>query len=337
MHTKLVKSIQKLIFLACLGTLLFLHPHLCQAQQSEVALTAIPPRLGDDFSLKAKPGEKIQTTIRVRNTSPQPITIKTTVEDFILDEDGQTPIPLNSDEHVSSRWSLASWIRISPEEQTIQPQKDTVVNVLIDIPADALPGGHYAVILHQPDNLQQDTPGSQSSIGQRVGTLVYFLVDGPINEEAVIRDFHFPRFTEYGPVPFSFVVENLSDVHIAPQLGVEIYNLFGQKIDTISIEGRNVFPFIGRTFKGTWNRKWGIGPYTAKVIMSYGSQGQVAIATTSFWLLPITLVLAILLGIIILLVIALLIKKRISKRSDYQKKKIETLEKKLQQFENDKH
>ncbi len=301
---------------------------------AEVSLTAIPPRIGDDFNLKGLPGEKVQTTIRVKNTSDQPVTIATSAEDFILDEDGETPVPLNIEDDVSSRWSLANWLRVSPTTQTIPPKKDAVVNVLIDVPADALPGGHYAMVLHQPVNEGQDQAGSQSSIGQRVGTLFYFLVDGPINEEAFIRDFSFPNFTEYGPVPFSFMVENVSDIHIKPQMGVEIYNIFGKKIETITIDSKNVFPFIARKFEGEWNRKWGIGPYTAKIVMSYGSQGQVAIAQTSFWLLPITLILIVVVSILAILFILFFIGGYSRRKTVQSNKKIKALEKKIKELED---
>ncbi len=300
----------------------------------QITLTAIPPRLGEDYKLKAKPGEKIQTIIRVRNNSDETITINSTIEDFIIDENGETPIPVNDE--VSGRWSLAAWTTISPQEQTIAPGKTTNVNVVIDVPADALPGGHYAMVIHQPKPAGQSESGAQSAIGQRVGTLVYFLVDGPINEQAFIRDFVIPGFTEYGPVPFSFLVENVSDIHIRPQIGIEIYNLFGQKVQNIPVETKNIFPFVPRKFEGSWNRVWGIGPYTAKVIMSYGSQGQVVIVKKMFWLLPIKIVIAGLLIIMALTAITIMVRKQLVEKRKLEQQKINLLEKKLAELEKEK-
>ncbi len=301
---------------------------ITKAQQ--VSLTAIPPRIGEDFKLKAKPGEKVQTTIRIKNTSGQPIAIESALEDFIIDEDGSTPIPI-SDE-VSTRWSLSSWSIVSPKNQIIAPGGDANINLLIEVPEDALPGGHYGMVLSQPAN-QGAAAGSQSSIGQRVGTLVYFLVEGPINEEAFISNLSFPQFTEYGPVPFSFQVENVSDIHITPQISVNIYNIFGKKVETLQMEAKNVFPFVPRQFSGEWDRTWGIGPYTAEVIMSYGSQGQITIAKTGFWLLPITIVISIIVGLLILIVLLSVIRKQLVEKQQYNKKKIEMLEKKLSEME----
>lgn len=232
------------------------------AQLTESSITAIPPRLGEDFTLKAKPGEKIQTSVRVRNGSSEKLLLKTTAQDFIVGDNGETPVPI-TDTDLSNRWSLASWMILTPSVNEVAPGQSVTVNVIIDVPANALPGGHYAMITHQPTTANNNPagaggPASASFLQQRVGTLVYLMVEGPINEAAFIRKLTIPHFTEYGPVPFSFEVDNRSDIHIHPTLSVEIYNIFGRKVETIPIESKNVFPFIPRAFSGQWNRIWGV-------------------------------------------------------------------------------
>jgi hypothetical protein len=317
------------------------NPNALAVAPDSVTLSAIPPRLGDEGNLKAKPGEKIQAVIRVRNSSQQAMTIQTTAQDFIIGEDGQTPLPVSS--NVSNRWSLASWMMISPETQTVGSLQTAQVNVIIDVPPDALPGGHYAMIMHQPAtggvgaNGEPIAAETASAISQRVGTLVYFLVEGPINEEAFIRNINFPSLTEYGPVPFSFTVENVSDVHIRPQVTVDIYNLFGQKVDTLIVEQKNVFPFVSRDFEGQWDRVWGIGPYTAKFTMSFGSQGKVALAKTSFWLIPYTLVAGIGIAILVLLTLILVIRRYVIHHRAGEQTRIKMLEEKLAELESEKN
>lgn len=306
--------------------------------QDKISLTAIPPRLGDDGSLTAAPGEKLQVQLRVRNLSEETIAVVTSAQDFILSPDGETPVPINDD--VSNRWSLASWLTITPTEHQIAPKGTAGVNVLIEVPEDALPGGHYAMVLHTPGtntNTTGDngaaTSESSSAIDQRVGTLLYVVVEGPINEEAYVRDFSFPDFTEYGPVPFEFVVENNSDVHITPQISVEIYNLFNQKVDTIPVEPKNIFPLTSRRFSGAWDRVWGMGLYNAKLVMSYGSSGAVVIAHTSFWLLPIKIVIAVLSLLIVLLLVGLAIKRHLNHKRDLDEQRIKELETQIQEMQ----
>lgn len=308
---------------------------LTPATAQQLTLTAIPPRLGDDSTLRAKPGEKIQIAVKVRNSSEFPLQIQSTPQDFVVDENGETPIAVT--DAVSNRWSLASWIILTPATQELQAGETGIVNVIIEVPENALPGGHYAMITHQPAGAAtniQDTK-SASALQQRVGTLLYLTVEGPINTLAYVRDFEIPRFSEYGPVPFSFLVDNQSDIHIRPQISVEIYNLFGKKIETIPVPTKNIFPLIGRSFEGQWDRIWGMGPYTAKVVMSYGSEGQVSMATTKFWLLPITLVAAGAIALLAIIAILIVIKRHLDYRRSQEKQQIELLEQRLHELENE--
>ncbi|NCN51046.1 MAG: hypothetical protein GW925_01175, partial [Candidatus Pacebacteria bacterium] len=163
----------------------------------------------------------------------------------------------------------------------------------------------------------------------------YVIVDGVIHEEAFIRDFSFPQLTEVGPVDFSFFVDNQSDIHIKPQVSIEIYNLFNQKIDTIQIESKNVFPLYSRGFTGSWDRVWGHGFYTAKLIMSYGEQGNVALASTTFWLFPVKIVLSILVIILVLLAMLISIRRHILHKNQDKDKQIKELEDQLAEVSKD--
>jgi hypothetical protein len=310
---------------------------LAQNGQGFTSLTAIPPRLGDDGSILVDPGERVQVQVRLRNDSDSALDIITYARDFIVDADGETPIEIESS--VSNRWSLASWLTLAPTQHSMNPGDTVGINVLIDVPEDALPGGHYAMILHQPGTIGLDgeieLDESVAAVSQRVGSLLYVIVDGPINEEAYVRNFDFPPFSEYGPVPFSFTVENQSDIHITPQVNVEIFNMFGQRVDDILIESKNIFPLTSRDFESKWNQIWGFGKYDARLTMSFGSQGSVVIANASFWLLPITLLVAILVGILIIIILIISVRRHTQYRRKIEHKQISELEGKIQQLQND--
>jgi hypothetical protein len=308
-----------------------------EPETDSITLTAVPPRLGDDNSLSIKPGERIQTSIKVRNNSDKAFTVNTIIDDFILDKDGETPVAINID--VDYRWSLRDWIVLAPEFQNLQPKQTGVINVIINVPENALPGGHYAMITHKPVGLGAHGLEAQeeasSIIAQRVGTLVYVIVEGPITQEAYVRDFTFPKFTEYGPVPFSFSVDNQSDIHIKPEISIEIRNLFGRKIDTIQLDSKNVFPMMSRGFGGEWDKVWGMGFYRARLIMSYGTDAGVTIVNTNFWLLPITLVMSVFIVLITTLVIFIAIRRHFLHRNSDDKQRMKDLEEKISQLEGE--
>ena len=198
------------------------------------------------------------------------------------------------------------------------------------------------MITHQPDvsgidEGENETSSAQSSgINQRVGTLLYVVVDGPINEQAYIRAFNVPEFMEFGPVPFSFQIENASDIHIRPQIGLEIRNFFGQKVETIQPETKNIFPYTTRDFSGKWDRVWGFGRYSAEAVVSYGTSGSVVMAKTYFWLIPIKLIIAIISALLILILGGMSIRRHMMHRKQDQSKRISELESKLNELEAEK-
>lgn len=320
-----------------------LHSNTVQAQvlNNEISVIATPIKIGDDRSLLLQPGERRQIELRVRNVSSKTVDIITSAQDFIVGEDGITPIPVRAEEGVSSRWSLADWLTIVPNVQSVAPNETAGLNVLIEVPQDALPGGRYAMVVHEP--MQEgsaalivdgmlDESTSQSRVSQKVGTLLYVIVDGPINESAFIRDLTFPSFSEFGPIPFSLSIDNQSDIHITPQISVEIKNMFGTVVETITLDSRNVFPLMSRDFEGQWDQIWGWGLYRATATMSYGDSGQIAITHSDFWFLPITLLIGIGTAVLAAVAILVAIRRHLIHRNQLDQVRIQELENRLHEM-----
>lgn len=301
-------------------------------------ITAIPPRLGDDGSLRGNPGDVIQAEIKVRNATDQPMQISSTVEDFLIASDGITPQPVLETTNV--RWSMAKWISLAGgTNRIVAPRTTTTIPIVVSVPRNALPGGKYAMILHQPIGssgplLLTNDLAAAAGTNQRVGTLIYFRVNGPVKEEALIRNLEVPMVTEYGPVPLSFDVENLSDIHIKPELTVKIRNWIGQVVNEEKIESANVFPLSLRHFATKWDRVWGFGRYTLEVTMVYGEQAQVSRTNQHFWLFPYTLVLGIIVLLLALFAIGLSIRRHWLHRNRVEQQHIELLEERIRQLED---
>lgn len=300
-----------------------------------LVMTAIPPRTE---VLEIKPGETIQTQVQLKNVSGKTQTVGSQVKDFIIDQDGRTPIPVTATEAAPLRWSLASWVSISPSTKTLAPNEMGQFNVVIHAPTDALPGGHYAMILHTPmSELAKSKEGkklqSASSVNPQVGTLVYVKVPGNIHEEAFIRSFRAPSWVEFGPVPLSYVVENLSDIHISPQASIEIKNVFGMTKEKIAIEPLNIFPFSTRQFSAQFENTWGFGPYTAHLTVPYGNSGKLVTSSIVFWMFPYRIVMAILVLFFTILALYIVIKRHIDHRNDVKTHHIEVLEERIRELE----
>lgn len=311
---------QSRFFLDCFVVLLFAMTTLTQSilAQSAMGTTAIPPRL----EITAEPGQVVTKEIKVRNESKTQRTINTTIKDFIVTDDQGTPIQVDSDDN---RWAASSWLQVSPSKLQLKAGETKSLQLTVITPDDALPGGHYAVVLHTPQN-EITLSETGSAIETNVGTLVYITIPGDIKESARVKDFSAPFFSEYGPIDFKAVVTNLSDIHIAPIGSVSITNLLGSKTADLAIPETNIFPYTSRNLNTTLNKKWLFGRYKAQLLAGYGTTGNALTATLYFWVVPWRLIITLVAIIVILLILIYLAKK---KKDSPKKEKIEELETEL--------
>lgn len=296
----------------------FLLPVSCFAQSS-LGLSAIPPRL----EITVKPGQTITKTIKVRNESKIEKIISTDIKDFIVVDDSGTPVQVDSKD-LSNRWTASSWIQVSNTKLKLKPGETQSLSVTVIAPEDALPGGHYAMVLHSPSN---DTVLSETGavIQTNVGTLVYITIPGDINESALIKDFSAPNFSEYGPIPFKATISNFSDIHIAPRANINVTNFLGFKTASLALDSTNIFPYTSREFTTTLNKQLLLGKFKAQLTAAYGTAGQIATASIFFWVIPYKLIITL---VAILTIIILIIK--LKKTNQTPKPKIEQLEQELE-------
>ncbi|MDR0463265.1 MAG: DUF916 domain-containing protein [Pseudomonadales bacterium] len=294
-----------------------------------ISLTAVPPRVGDDFSLVLQPGQTTQVALEVRNPSDEAITIQSFARDFIIGDDGETPLPVENVD-ISNRWSLASWLTITPNAAVIEPRQSVSIVVTISVPEDAMAGGRYAMVLHRPALSESGGATTGSQVSAQVGSLFYVIVEGDITEDAFITDFEFTRFSETGPVDFSFNFQNESSTHIRPEITITIKNIFGQVREEIVLEQRNIFPGTGRSYEGVWENRWGFGPYRAEITASYGRQTvRTATATTTFWIVPFRIIAIVIIVIVMIVAIMQGTKRKYKKMYENEEVKVRKLDEKL--------
>jgi hypothetical protein len=309
-------------FVFCVLSLGFTRSALAQS----VGLSAIPPRL----EITGEPGTIITKEIKIRNESNTQKTVSTTSRDFIVVDDKGTPVQLEDGSADQNRWAASSWIQVSPTKLTLKPGETRSLVLTLIVPEDALPGGHYAMILHSPNNeITLDQTGA--SIQTNVGTLVYVTVPGDIKQDATVTKFTAPSFSEYGPINFDATIANFSDIHITPVGSIIVKNWFGGKTSQLTLNETNIFPYTTRDFASTLEKKWLFGRYTAQLSAAYGTSGQVATAAIIFWVLPWRLMLMVLAAIIIIVTtIKIITSRKPTKGSDTQNNQIDDLEKELE-------
>ena len=273
--------------------------------QSTIGISAIPPRL----EVTVKPDGDTTQTIKVRNESNQEQIFSVSIRDFIVTDNKGTPTILNNLDDSTNRWAASSWIQVSPASVKVKAGETKNLTLTVLPPKDALPGGHYAMVVYSPDKSSSfNTTGA--AIQANVGTLVYVTIPGNIKENAIVQKFTAPSFSEFGPINFQTTIKNSSDIHIQPVGAITIKNWLGGKTAQLNINTTNIFPYTTRDFQNTLNKKWLFGRYQASFQAIYGTNGGLISATLFFWVIPWRLLILVATAIAIIVTIIVLTKNK---------------------------
>jgi len=298
-----------------------------QTSAQDISIVVSPPRT--DFNIK--PGETLQKTIKVTNSSPTELILGAQVIDFIVMDDAGTPIKVT--EEASGRFLASPWFTLDQTELVIAPKETAQITAIITAPKNALPGGHYAGIYFQP----KERRGEKKTISYtnaQVGSLFGLTVAGDINYDAVIKDFSTKsNLNEFGPIDFSLSLENQSDTHISPDSSIKIYDMFGRELETLKLDQLNIFPFTQRSQTAKWSQVWGFGQYKATATVAYGP-GLTTSRDLTFWIIPYRLIAAILVILLVLLASIISIRRHIAHRLDSRDETIDELKRKIAEMEN---
>lgn len=263
------------------------------ATQSGQAFSISPPLI----ELQANPGEQLITDIKLTNISGGELLIKNQLNDFgAKNETGEPNIIF--DDVDSTSYSLRQWIA-SPEPFTLASKESRTVQVKIDVPADAEPGGHYAVVRFTGTAPELEHSGV--SLSASIGTLILLQVSGDIKHNAVIEDFFTANssgakrgFFENGPIYFSERIRNDGNVHIKPTGALVVKDMFGNVVSTMRVNGdpqdannppKSALPNSIRRFDQQLDKPWMFGRYQAEINLEY-SDGQTLTDQVTFWVIP---------------------------------------------------
>lgn len=285
------------------------------------ALEIAPPVL----NLKADPGETIKTTINLRDVSSSALVVRNQINDFVAAGEDGTPKLLLDENAEASPYSLKEWIQPLPEF-TLKPREVNQLPVTIRVPANAAPGGYYAVVRFTASPPGLD--GSGVSLSASLGTLILMRVNGDAKEAMSIEQFEATKnndakwLFESAPITFLTRVRNNGSSHEQPTGQIAIKDMFGNPVANVNVNlsRNNVLPSSVRRFEpqldsSVIGNRVLFGRFTADLKLSYGTQGQTVTESTSFWVIPYRLILFVILLIIVVVVIVRIALKRYTERA----------------------
>lgn len=132
--------------------------------------------------LSANPGQIVKATVRVRNVTNETLIVRAEVNDFTASgEDGQPKLLLEDGE--KSPYSVKEWIS-TITTVTLRSKEQKPIEIVMNVPGDASPGGHYGVVRFTGTPPGIDDTGV--SLSASIGALVLVNVSGDVQESAKI-------------------------------------------------------------------------------------------------------------------------------------------------------
>lgn len=319
--------IHKLFFIALITVFgIYLFPSTVSA------LSLSPVR----FELSGDRGQTVENEFLIINENDSAETFYFSFANFEAQGESGTPA------FVDPKEGLGTWIKTESSSVGVGPKEQKTVPFKIQIPEDAEPGGHFAVIL-----LGNSPAGGDNtvSIGSQTGILVLLSVNGDVKEDAGLLDFKTvdKQFLyKTLPVSFEYRFRNDGGDRVKPEGDIIIRNTFFIKSDVLDankVEG-NILPSSTRKFKVDWlkyerpidsiltegmfNKFWdnvtyewknfALGLYSANLNIEYGTKQEIANKTVFFFVFPWELFIVM---ILILITSLLIIKFAISRYNNH--------------------
>jgi hypothetical protein len=261
--------------------------------------------------LEIKPGTSQTVDVFVQNLTAQQAKLHAIVNDFVAnkDESGSPSIILDENKSAPVR-SLRQYVEKIPDF-TIQPNEQKNVKVKISIPANADAGGYFGVVRFAPASSGSD---KTLTLSGSVGSLLLVKVPGDLKEQANIASFDVRKnntastfFTDGKKLDAVLRVKNSGNVQVQP-FGKIAVKKGGETLTTYEVNNEkprgNVLPDSIRRFDTGMASIGTFGKYTLDANLGYGSKGQLMTASTTFYIVPVPVII---IGAAVILLIAFLI------------------------------
>jgi hypothetical protein len=273
------------------------------------------------IELSIEPGESETVNLLVSNRMGDDRIFTLTVEDVRGSDNPEETVVLLGDDR--GPYSLRDYLSYEEVEFELMHGTRAVVPVTVSVPANAEPGGYYGSVLVSTASKPNATTSPQehgaTRVISRIGALFFVRVPGEVAEAGSLAAFGtldssavFAR----GPIQFSVSFQNSGSVHLNPHGEIRIRNLFGHEVGVVPVSPWYALPDSIRFREVSWDRVHLLGYYTAEARINRGYGGIVDTATTSFFVIPWMLLLAVFAA----LVVAFLLVRLVISRYEFRRK-----------------
>ncbi|MFA5127623.1 MAG: hypothetical protein WC457_01290 [Patescibacteria group bacterium] len=273
--------------------------------------------------IKLDAGQTVTKTMVVTNRYGVDMRFNFKVEDFTGSSKSNEVIRLLGDE--KGPYSLKDFIKPETDSLILKHGERARVQVTISIPKDATPAGLYGAVIvtTEPVNpaITGDESGVQSGITveSRIASLYFVRINGDVFEEGSLTSFASDaKYYKNGTIKLTYDYKNTGSIYLAPYGVLEITNLYGTKVDELSIRPYFVMPGSTRSEWVTLSRDLMIGRYKATIKLNRGYGDTVDVQSVVFWVLPWKIIAGFFGGLAILIILWNLIVRWFKNNFEYK-------------------
>lgn len=261
-------------------------------------------------NMTINPGQTQVVTVYVQNVTKSPIDLQAFTNDFIAsnNENGQPALLLDPNQYAPSH-SLKRYV--SPISNfTLQAGEQKGIAVTITIPKNAIGGGYFGAVRFAPAS---SGGNSNVTLSASVGSLILVKVPGNFKEDLQLASLDVRTSPDDSPKVVFVSGNNLvaavrfnnqGDVQEQPFGKVVLKQgntqLASYEVNNTSPRG-NVLPDSVRKFTVNLTKVGAFGQFTLVGNFGYGSNGQLISGQTTFYVIPVGLIVAV---VVVLLLIA---------------------------------
>ncbi len=277
--------------------------------------------------LTLKPGEVKTDELVFWNLAPVETEYFSYIKGFkqIQEIPGTSRI-LTDQEEKDAPYSASSWIKVDKQSLKLYSNEYTKLKYTITVPKDVASGEYNAQVFLLSESQKKKIETSSAAFADLGAGPVFLVRVGQISEKAQVEYFRTDKpFYEYTPTIFETMYVNKGNSHIKPTGDIVIVNFLGQEVDRITFN-QNLQGLLRGTsaiYKDRWNMdnyftkngKLAIGPLKATLYSTYRSENPgfaTLTATTSYWVLPWKIILAI---VVIFTILVKVFKKIMNKEN----------------------
>lgn len=277
------------------------------AEESQPATTTtVPPEdpgAADPSGLSVSPAI-VDNTVDPGASFTVPITLANITERAVPIEVSKTRLETDQvpNPAFAGRYDVSSWLAPDTDGFLLQSQANHTINIKVDVPLNAEPGGHYGTIYFGALTPASAQNAGKTVLNARVGVVFLLTVRGDVNAGARLSGPIETKTVQWdaGATNFHFGLQNTGNVHFQPQGQLVVKDLFGRKVKSLPLKPGVVLPGAELKYDVAWERGVRPGIYTAevKIAASVDLEGK----SKRFVILPLVIVIPALLILLVIVV-----------------------------------